>query len=267
MPGEPTEPTGPRNKAAYPDTVYAGFGEEEIHKKLAIMRGLWERHPNLVREIKPLPYGVPQPIFWEGWFLFPQRFERFNTKEAEQQFDETRKRVLKRAFAGERFEEGDPDVLLLAQEYKIHLMPQEPYIPFAVETILSGMETSQPLHDYVAQFKVMSERSDFRHEVVPTMVVYPVLGAAKAQEVLNALKAAFADSFTQIHSKKIPRFSIPVNGLISWSEGDSTFKKTYLGDIAHRAQTAGSHLSSAILDQGIFMNEDLLLFRNGERLS
>ncbi len=118
---------------------------------------------------------------------------------------------------------------ILANAYKIHLMPKQEDFNEIVSMFLSELEKNTKLQEVFYNFKILANPVFIKHfssqlpeKIAPTIVLYPALGKENAQQVL--------DIVANLYGKKegsaiIPRFNKQITSLIYYAQGEGDDKK------------------------------------------
>lgn len=119
---------------------------------------------------------------------------------------------------------------ILAQQYKIHLMPKAECIPFVLEILTRHIADSTVFRSQLWGYKVVAIPPSCCEEVEsPTIVIYPLLGKDNAQSVLDEIRTLFDryDELGEENEETLP-FNRKISNLVYYAQGDRTFKRKCL---------------------------------------
>ena len=247
----------PKKQLPTPDLRYASLTREDADQKLAKLAEILGRHQDVCSTENPEDSeGGPPVELRRGYFFFPEINQRIvdgedyrdASKEAGQakyfQFPEHFRKERQRA------------IKVLAQEYKIHLMPKPEYVPFILNKLFEAMEGDEELKDSVAQLKVINDDKKIRDEIMPSIVIYAQLGKEYAQTVLDKL-SQYLEGCEALGADQTPRFNQKVNGLIYYAQSGGDWKNEYA--MAMRA------MPDDMCDEAIF-EPDMIHFKGDYHL-
>lgn len=121
-------------------------------------------------------------------------------------------------------------LLVLASEYKIHLMPKPEYILSVVQLIVRACKKNPILLSLIHTIKINGKPLSFgtkidADKVLPHIVIYLKLGKRSAERALKLIYEVFSDVDTQKIGMGIPaRYSQPINALISYAQSGGDTK-------------------------------------------
>lgn len=116
---------------------------------------------------------------------------------------------------------------ILAQEYKIHLMPKNKYILPIIEVLLDECKKDEKLAATISHIKILAAPDQKNHEqIMPRIVIYSALGKENAQLVLNKIFTLLSNYYSteSLFVEDMPRFSAKISGLIYYAQGGGDLK-------------------------------------------
>ena len=118
---------------------------------------------------------------------------------------------------------------VLALEYKIHLMPKPEYVQGVTRRLCEHLRDDEEFNEATAGFKVkLDTEVHFGDQVLPMIVVYPILGKDNAQLVLDRTYHAFPEH-QRMGMDITPRDNRRINNLIYWAQSGGDLKRKYRG--------------------------------------
>ncbi len=114
---------------------------------------------------------------------------------------------------------------VLSLEYKIHLMPKSEYVSGVTRRLCEHLRDDEELNEATAGFKVkLDSNTQHGDQVLPMMVIYPMLGKENAQLVLNRVYHAFPEH-ERMGMNITPRDNRRINNLVYWAQSGGDLKK------------------------------------------
>ena len=116
---------------------------------------------------------------------------------------------------------------VLALEYKIHLMPHPEYVQGVTRTLCEHLRDDKELDKATAGFKVkLNVETQHDDQILPMIVIYPMLGKENAQLVLDRVYNAFPNH-ERMGMNLTPRDNRRINNLVYWAQSGGDLKKKY----------------------------------------
>ena len=247
----------PKQQLPLPDLAYVSLTREDAHHKWAKLAEILDRHQDVFATKDPEDSEkLPSVELRRGYFFFPEINQRIVEGEDYRNAAEAAGQAKYFQFPEHFQKERQKAVEVLAQEYKIHLMPKPEYVPFILNKLLEAMEGDQELKDSVAQLKVINDDKKIRDEIMPTIVIYAQLGKEHAQIVLDKI-SQYLEGFEALGADQTPRFNQKVNSLIYYAQSGGDWKNEYA--MAMRA------MPDDMRDEAIF-EPDMIHFKGGHHL-
>ncbi len=132
---------------------------------------------------------------------------------------------------------------VLSLEYKIHLMPKPEYVQGVTRRLCEHLRDDEEFNEATAGFKIkLDPEVQFGDQILPMMVVYPMLGKDNAQLVLERVFHAFPEH-ERMGMNITPRDNRRINSLVYWAQSGGDLKKKYRGFRGKNTQFSitGSH--------------------------
>ncbi|TSC57884.1 MAG: hypothetical protein Greene041619_889 [Candidatus Peregrinibacteria bacterium Greene0416_19] len=159
-------------------------------------------------------------------------------KNSEKTFDPKKKemkyKVLEKAICPEQLQAAKE---VLAQEYKIHLMPQGEYVLSILNEVLEILQRDKKLLGRIQLIKIrglatMEHRfptEEFSETEAdwPTIVIYPQAGKDAAQFVLAKLYEHL-QPYAVLGEKRTLRYNRRITDLLYYAQGDASMKYQYI---------------------------------------
>ncbi|MCX6765168.1 MAG: hypothetical protein NT148_01365 [Candidatus Nealsonbacteria bacterium] len=158
-------------------------------------------------------------------------------------------------------EASKEDIELLAEMYKIHLMPKEEFTPFILRKVIKEIEDDPELKDLICEIKV-TQGEDVRKnggEGLPVIVIYPKLGKENAQKVLDKIYKCVG-KYSDLAVGDEPRFNRKINDMVFYAQGEGGTKKRYKEGLA---EMSGKEAA----DEGGIFEPDYVHFKGDYKLN
>jgi hypothetical protein len=187
----------------------------------------------LDKSLRAKPDEEENEFWFSAGYLWTPEFSPMNFKEMSEK-DYLLALELARHLLIDREDINTPDERLafetLTSVYKVHLQPQDQYIPFVVQKLLQTIKRDPEFKQAVCCLKVCAKLQadmDERHLDKPIVVVYPTPGKESAQLVLDRVYDTL-HSFEGIANGRTPALNQAVDNLIYYAQGDRDWKEKYL---------------------------------------